>query len=205
MSVCVAIPSIPPRKERLAQALTSVISQTHTVDQISVSVDNERLGAAGNRNRAWMAAETEWVAFLDDDDTMDPHHIQTLLAHAEKTGADLVFPWHRIMRNGQLLDKEVIPHRGIKDELIAETLGPANFIPVTVLVRTSMLAAVGGFPTPGTTEWPHADCEDWGCWKRLVAAGAKFSHINEVTWTWNHWGWGKPNEPGNTSGKPDRW
>src|SRR3546814_8644512 len=49
-----------------------------------------------------------------------------------------------------------------------------NFIPVTALVRTSLFVAVGGFPQPLSEAWPHADCEDWGLWQRLLALGAKF-------------------------------
>jgi GT2 family glycosyltransferase len=205
MSVCVAIPSIPPRKQQLARAVTTVLAQTHPIDQLSVSIDHDRLGAAGNRNRAAFAASTEWVAFLDDDDEMDPTHIATLVRHAEATGADLVFPWHRIKKNDVEIGKDILPHRGISDEDIPKELRKANFIPVTVLVRTAALVAVGGFPTPGSQEWPHADCEDWGCWLRLLDAGFKISHIPEVTWTWHHWGWGKPGQEGNTSGMPTRW
>src|SRR3546814_14405548 len=60
-----------------------------------------------------------------------------------------------------------------------------NFIPVTALVRTSLFVAVGGFPQPGSEAWPHADCEDWGLWQRLLAPGAPFSHLPERTWTWH--------------------
>jgi glycosyltransferase involved in cell wall biosynthesis len=204
MSVCVAIPSIPTRREQLQRAVASVLAQTVPVDQISVSVDNDRIGSSRNRNRAAFAADTEWVAFLDDDDEMDPNHIEVCLRHAEKTGADLVFPWHRILRYGNPLP-DLFPHRGIADDKIVPELQKSNFIPITVLVRTSVLREVGGFPDPESDEWPLSSGTDYGCWKRIMRTGAKFSHINEVTWTWHHWGWGKPGQPGNTSGKVSRW
>lgn len=204
MSVCVAVPSIPTRTEQLNRALASVMAQDYPIDQVSVSIDHERMGAGPNRNRAAFAADTEWVAFLDDDDEMDPNHIRTCVEHAEETGADLVFPWHRVVRYGQP-HRDLLGHRGIEDDKIVEKLEKHNFIPVTVLVRTELLKSVGGFPDTNTEEWPFDYAEDWGCWKRLMKAGAKFSHVNEITWTWYHWGYGKPGEPGNTSGQVTRW
>jgi hypothetical protein len=144
------------------------------------------------------------VAFLDDDDELDVNHIRTLMDHAESTGADLVFPWHRILRYGTPAD-DLLGASGMADEDIIPQLASRNFIPVTVLVRRSALEAVGGFPEVNSEEWPHPDCEDWGCWRRLADAGFTFSHVNEVTWTWHHWGHGTPGAPGNTSGKADRW
>lgn len=204
-SVAICIPSIPPRKVQLARAISSALNQDHPVDQIVVTVDHERLGAAGNRNRAWRAADTEWVAFLDDDDELHPDHISTLLAHAEATGADLVYPWHRILVMGHREGPDILNARGMRDEQIIPELEHRNFIPINVMVKRSALEAVGGFPHTNSPEWPHADCEDWGCWKRLAAAGFKFSHIDKVTWTWHHWGYGTPGSLGNTSGKADRW
>lgn len=203
-TVAVCIPSIPVRKVQLARALSSVINQTHPIDEISVSIDNRRSGAAANRNRAWQNTSSEWIAFLDDDDELDPEHVAVLMAHAEQTGADLVFPWHRILRYGQPIG-DALPQRGIKDEDIPEALRLSNFIPINVLVRRSLLEEVGGFPIPGSAEWPPKDCEDWGCWLRILDAGGVISHIDKVTWTWHHWGWGRPGEAGNTSGQADRW
>lgn len=193
------------RKTQLARALTSVMNQTFPVDQIVVNVDYERLGASGNRNKAWKAATSDWIAFLDDDDELDSNHIQVLVDHAAKTGADIVFPWHRIVVDGTKDGPDILGSRGIPDEDIVPELSKRNFIPINVLVRRAALEAVGGFPEPLSESWPHADCEDWGCWLRLADAGFKFSHTPEITWTWHHWGWGTPQNPGNTSGKADRW
>jgi glycosyltransferase involved in cell wall biosynthesis len=204
MSICVAIPSIPTRSEQLQRAISSVLAQDYPIDQLSVSIDHDRIGSSRNRNRAAFAADTEWVAFLDDDDEMDPHHIRTCVEHAEKTGADLVFPWHRILRYGKEVP-DLFGQRGIEDANIPSELEKMNFIPITLIVRTELLKDVGGFPDPNSEEWPLSSATDYGCWKRLLRAGARFSHINEVTWTWHHWGYGKPGQPGNTSGQVTRW
>ena len=70
--------------------------------------------------------------------------------------------------------------------------------PVTILVRRELLIEVDGFPIPGTPEWPHEDCEDWACWRRIRDAGGVFVHTPEVSWLWHHHGQ-------NTSGRGDRW
>lgn len=188
--VTAVIPSIPPRADVcLTRALTSVMRQTRAVDAVSISVDHDRLGSAVNRTRALEAVRTEWTALLDDDDEWLPDHIASLLRHAQETGADLVYPWFSVPggfdpwphREGEPFNREALRHE--------------NYIPVTVLVRTELLLAVGGFTPKGPPENP---CDDWGTWDALLDSGAKFEHLNRRTWTW-HW------HSGNTSGRTDRW
>lgn len=187
--VTAVIPSIPPRIYLLHRALTSVLEQTWPVDAISVSVDLHRLGSSANRNRALAGVQTEWTALLDDDDEWGVHHIELLMNHARETGADLVYPWFTVPggfdpwphREGQPFDREA--------------LRSENYIPITVLVRTELLRAVGGFTPKGPPDNP---CDDWGTWDALLDAGAKFEHLNRRTWVW-HW------HAGNTSGRTDRW
>lgn len=205
MSVGVAIPSIPSRKQQLARTMGSVLGQTRYPDQISVAVDTQRQGAAPTRNRAWQALKTDWVAFVDDDDEMWPNHLLKCLTHAEEKNADMVFPWFQISKHGKPTNDDPLGQRGIEDRLIPEKLRHANFIPVTVVIKRELLEEVGGFPIPMSLDWPMRDCEDWGCWLRVLNAGGKISHLNEITWTWHHWGYGKKGVPGNTSGQSDRW
>lgn len=188
--VSVVIPHIPVRKERLIRAVASVMIQTHQPDAVHVVVDNEHRGATDTRNRGLAAVDTTWVAFVDDDDELLPEHLAKLLAHANETGADLVYPWFIIKGSTDPLGRFGVPFD-------ADALRENNYIPVTVLVRTDLVKKVGGFvPLGGPAAW--APCEDWGCWLRLLDAGATFSHLPERTWIWNHWGY-------NTSGRGDRW
>lgn len=188
--VTAVVPAIPPRMQtHLHRALDSVLMQQSPVAAVSVAVDHVRAGAAANRNRAFNAVETEWTAFLDDDDTWEPCHVGALLAHAEATGADMVYPWFTVVdgfdpfpdREGATFDPEELKRR--------------NFIPITVLIRTVLLRDVGGFWPKGPPENP---CEDWETWERVVAAGGRISHLPRRTWNW-HW------HSGNTSGRSDRW
>lgn len=190
--VTAVIPSIPPRTGTyLHRALDSVLQQDRPVDAISVSVDHERLGSARNRTRALSGVGTQWTALLDDDDEWNPDHVRLLLDHARATGADLVYPWFTVPSGF-----DPWPHREGQpfDEARLRT---ENYIPITVLVRTELLWDAGGF-TPKDPDNPQSLCDDWGTWERLLAAGARFEHLNRRTWLW-HW------HEHHTSGRPDRW
>jgi glycosyltransferase involved in cell wall biosynthesis len=177
-TVTVLIPTIPPREVMLQRALASVRVQTRQPDDVVVWVDRDGVGAAGARNAALGFVDSDFVALLDDDDEFLPHHLADLLATQEVTDADMVFPEYADGIPGLFtgwLDRDF-------DETSAAVLRQRNFIPITCLVRTSALRAVGGFVSvPG-----HATAEDdWGTWCRLLEGGYKFVHHPGVTWRWN--------------------
>lgn len=199
-NVTVCIPSIPRRANMLEEAVQSVENQAYDSNCV-VEVDVIGIGAARNRNTALMRATTEWVAFLDDDDLLYRNHISACMDTAKHHDADLVYPWFDLhegvdplsVKIGDVYKSPLGLEFGDEHETHLRTLG--NFIPVTVLVRRELLMDVGGFPLPNTTDWPHQTNEDWGCWLRLLDAGAKFAHAPYRTWRWR---W----HPGNTSGRP---
>lgn len=195
-TVAVAIPTYPPRASVLHRALVSIQSQTRQPDQIIIQMDNEGVGAAVNRNRAWQAATTDFVAFLDDDDELYPNHLEALLGTAEAYDADFVYPWFELYNGDgvKVRDPLAVPDDrsnlisplGVQwSDRLAEHMHKYAFIPITTLVRKSALEISGGFPVPGSAEWPNEDCEDWGCWLRLLDSGAKFVHAPFVTWRCN--------------------
>jgi glycosyltransferase involved in cell wall biosynthesis len=190
--VTALVPSIPPRTHTyLHRALDSVLQQDRPVDAISVSIDHHHLGSAKNRSRALSGVGTEWVALLDDDDEWHPDHVRLLMEHAEETGADLVYPWFTVPEGWDPWpEREGQPF----DEALLRTM---NYIPITVLVRTELLWDAGGFTVKDLTNTDSL-CDDWGTWEKLLASGAKFSHLNRRTWIW-HW------HGGNTSGRPTAW
>lgn len=214
ISVAVCVPTIPVRADKLQNVLRSIDQQTRLADvqlHVSVAIDDHGDGAAPTRNRAWRDAEpSDWIAFVDDDDELRPNHVELCLRHAHDTGADLVYPWFNIHdQHGNDISTQdplrvpvdgnyVTPYGvAFNDELRTELLTRNNFIPVTVLVRRTLLEDVGGFPVPGTPEWGESCCEDWGLWRRLLDAGARFEHLPRRTWIWTWHG-------RNTSGKPWR-
>lgn len=195
--VTAVIPSIPPRRAMLARAVESVMRQTTPVAAISVALDCERRGAADTRDRALAAAATPYVAFLDDDDELYPHHVKVLLEAALSTGADLVYPWFDVGSGGT----DPFPqHEG-------KPWDPENphQVPVTFLAKTELVRDVGGFSKlwpgeadPGTDAEGNRAGEDYRLMLRLSAKGAHILHVPERTWLWHHHG-------ANTSGLPSRW
>jgi glycosyltransferase involved in cell wall biosynthesis len=172
------------------RALHSVRTQTRPVEAISIAVDSTHAGAAATRNEALWGVTTEWIAFLDSDDQWRPSHIERLMATAQETGADLIYPWFNIVPAGQ----DPWPYRE-GQPFDRELLTTENYIPVTVLVRTELIKRSGGFRPKGP---PTNPCDDWGAWDALLEEGAVFHHLNERTWNW--W-W----HAGNTSGRGDVW
>jgi glycosyltransferase involved in cell wall biosynthesis len=171
----------------LERAVASVEAQTVSARTV-LQLDDTRAGAAATRNVGVARATGEYVALLDSDDELRPQHLERLLAAAEATGADLVYPW---------FDREGWPDPWPEREarpFDAAALRRGNFIPITVLVRRQLLLDVGGF-RPDLTISPPAQCEEWGTWLRLLDAGARFVHLPERTWIWHAHG-------RNTSGSP---
>ncbi|MFL5844114.1 MAG: glycosyltransferase family 2 protein [Solirubrobacteraceae bacterium] len=122
-------------------------------------------GPAAPRNHGLREARGEWVALLDDDDRWLPGKIAGQLPHL--TAADLV------AANG-LRTSDGRPYFAAAPR--PEMLARDNvIITSTVLVRTSLLRAAGGFPErPG---WQGV--EDYATWLRLADHGARMVILGE--------------------------
>jgi hypothetical protein len=144
-----------------------------------------------------LALSKQAGSILDDDDELFPGHLEHLLEVQRATDADVVYPWHCIIgEDGYTRLPDLLQAQGVPFDPV--DLQRRNYIPVTLLVRRSLMEQVDGFPLPFTDRSPVQDCEDWGCWKSLLAAGAKFVHTPEETWVW-HW------HGANTSGMSTNW
>lgn len=190
-TVGVAIPSIPPRRDMLARALTSVMLQERVPDQLAVSLDFERRGAAVNRNRAWRMLNTDYVAFLDDDDEFMPVHLKRCLEVAIGTDADMVYPWFHLP-----VGSDPFAHFGLP-------WNPDDPVQTTIVCvwKRSALERIGGFPEEeldGVDGHGNRNGEDHQAVLRLSETGGKIVHIPERTWIW-HW------HGANTSGLNTRW
>lgn len=201
-TVAVVIPTIPSRSERLQKAVESVMKQTRVPDQIIVQEDTERLGAWATRNRGLEKVTSDYVAWLDDDDELLPNHIERLarfLDHYPQFG--LVYPIPRVEGgrdptatsvNGFWIPPWRVPFGPEQEEHLRNE---GSFIPITHMVRTQDVRAIGGFPAPGTVRW----IEDWGYLVNLLDHGTKFYHLPVVTWRWvigSHHTGGDPNRAG---------
>lgn len=193
--ITVVIPSIPPRSTLLARALASVTAQTLQPAAIVVEIDHDGDGAPATRDRALRKVTTEWVAFLDDDDEMLPHHLETLARGAEQYDADYVYSWYQIFAAGQNLGDQdwVLGHFG-------KMFDPADPVQTTIttMVRTK-LAQLVGFSLDDSARDRLIDGqrvgEDYLFTLGCVERDAYIVHIPERTWVWHH-------DSGNTSGRP---
>lgn len=189
--VDVLIASIPPRADSgvLARAHASVSAQDYeALCHVRTLVDRSRRGAAQTRNELIEQADTEWIAFLDDDDELYPFHLRQCMDFADALGADVVYPGYDVEGGEDLVNL-------FGQRFNPDWLRVTNFIPVTVVARTELVRAAGGFQ-------PHPDingdpCEDWGLWLAMLDLGARFEHLPNRTWIWHM--------DGSTRGRGDRW
>jgi hypothetical protein len=189
---CVVIPTHPARGEAgdpttlLGRAVASIGAQT-----VEIVADNVGAGAGPTRRLALARAlgrNTEWVSFLDSDDTWYPNHLAMHAALVtvgyDGIGADVAYSWFD--------GNDPFPmHRGRRFD-------PAepHHLTMTLTVRAELAAQVLDSQDiePMHPEWSG---EDWAFILALRDLGARFCGTGEVTWTYHVHG-------GNTSGFPDR-
>lgn len=168
--------------------------------------DTTHAGAARTRHAGLLEVDTEWVAFLDDDDEMLPQHLYALLSAALEHDADYLWSRFRIVYPDGTgpIGPEFLGEKAFSqwnDDDPCQTT-------ITTLVRTELAREAGGF-AQFTDDGREVDGqrrgEDHEFTLRCRAAGGVFRHVPEVTWLWHHWGLGARGVPGNTSGMPDRW
>lgn len=194
MSVTVCIPTIPPRSLLLKRAVASVTRQTRLPNELIVVEDKRREGAAATRDRALAEVDTDFVAFLDDDDEFTPRHLELLIAEQHATNADLVYPWFTVVGGSDPFPMHF--GKPWNDERPHQTT-------ITFLARTSLIRAAGGFSFKGDITEPfdadgNRSGEDFRMVLRLVQGGAKIVHLPVRTWLWHHHG-------ANTQGMSSRW
>lgn len=153
----------------LAECVQSVAAQTLRPQAHLIGVDHARHGSSVIRNElAGAAWDSDYLAFLDDDDLLYPQHLELLADKAEETEADLVYSYCDVQgRDGWT------PNRPFD----ADQLRVGNYIPVTVLVRAAAFRNAGEFPLEAEHGW-----EDWELWKRMLDQGCRFACVETATW-----------------------
>lgn len=183
----------------LGQALESVRAQTREPQEILViddgstdrtadvarSFDEVRLlensvnmGPSVTRNRALIEARGDTVAFLDADDVWLPYHLETVVGLLEKhQGVGVAFSAVEFFG-----EREGVWHAGTLPEAeptdafwecLRHTLVPQ----MSVIVRRSALALVGGWQQPSPI---HRTAADYDVWLR-VSLRTPFIATHEVT------------------------
>lgn len=167
LDVTVITPSLPWRSLKLARCINSVADQETSVANHLIQVDLQQKGPVSVRNNLARNVETEWIAFLDDDDVLLPHHFSKHKSFMVDD-VDVVFSWCDIVHEdgGRATMKSFFDKK--------RTLKGPNTLPITVTMRKSLFDKVGGFP--------DKRFEDWELWKAISKHDAVFRGIEEVTW-----------------------
>lgn len=109
--ITVVIPTIPPRQEFARRAIDSAQEAARELHRfygnlvpvgLVTVLDSGRHGAAKTRHRGLTEVQTEWVAFLDDDDVMHPDHLVHLLGATYEHGADYVWSRFQIIKEDHM-------------------------------------------------------------------------------------------------------
>lgn len=201
LSVAVVIATIPERRRQLDAAVTSVTAQHRLPDELIVEADPERTGAAAARNRGLAKVTAELVAWLDDDDLLLRNHVGALARVLERApDVDLVYPRPRMLGGA---DPTAVTVGGIWTKPWGIPFGReqeyhlrhrGSFIPITHMARTETVRRAGGFPEGVTLPDGRYSGEDERYLIALLDAGARFKHLDAVTWQWRVW-------DGHTAGK----
>jgi hypothetical protein len=174
MRIIVVTASLPEREAFRSEAIASVNAQTLQPIGHLVGIDHERAGPARILNRllpACVASAADWIAQLADDDILHPHHLETLATRANT--ADIIYPYCEVEGRAWNPNAPFDPDR----------LRRENYIPATTMIRARLCQELGGWNTEARNGF-----EDWDFWLRALDAGAAFTCIPTITWTYRFHG-----------------
>ncbi|MCA1841149.1 MAG: glycosyltransferase family 2 protein [Actinobacteria bacterium] len=190
---------LPIHGERLTngmgdKAIKSVLTQEMPPNALIVEVDKECLGAAEVRHRGLMKVTTEFVAFLDSDDSFYPNHLKALSEGIEAEDADFAFS-HPITWGGYNPFEADFGKPWDNDNPRHTT--------ITTLVKTELAQQVGflNYNTPRPGVFGVSD-EDMRFTLGCMDAGAKIVHCPEKTWLWSMHGRNSGGVPGQGDAPP---
>ena len=161
------------RSEAALAALAELEPELERAGGALLRLSNGGPGAA--RHAAAERARGDYLLFVDDDDFAAPNAVETLVAVADRTGADvLVSAYRRFRGDGK-------PPLESSDAEIVVPLGPALAAALTypelggtmIFVRRNAYFACGGFPRARDVD------EDWELLLALVTSGYELHVVPE--------------------------
>ncbi len=181
MKISVIIPAYN-RVNTLARAIESVLNQTHKVNEIIVVDDGstdatsevakmysevlllrqKNMGVSSARNNGVMMASSEWIAFLDSDDTWHSEKLQEQSNfHQENKSCKVSYTDEVWIREGK---KIAVPKKFQKPIAVTleNSLNYCNIAPSSVLIQKKFFEALGAFDERLEV------CEDYDLWLRIL-------------------------------------
>lgn len=181
-SVSVIIPTFN-RAKTLARALSSVIAQTHLVDEIIVIndgstdltncvlnkyrnkvtiINQDQKGVSNARNTGILKARSDWIAFLDSDDEWLPNKIEEQLKTLKKNKHIKICHTDELwIRNGRRVNPRN-KHTKYGGWIYDKCLPLCVISPSSVLIYKNLLI------TEGLFDEKLPACEDYDLWLRLT-------------------------------------
>lgn len=147
-----------------------------TDDRIRVICNETNSGVSRTRNRGIQEAESEWIAFLDSDDTWEPEKLERQLSIAD--GIDIVYcSYDLIDENSQTIHRAfIVPKKATFWSMLTSSVISCS----TAMIRTSVLKEHSFNP-----EIYH---EDYMLWMELLKLNCKavgdakiLAHYRQVT------------------------
>lgn len=179
-TIAALVVSLPDRHHLLCEALASIQAQTRPPNDVVVGIDPYVRGEVGNMNRLIDATNSEWLAFLHDDDLWWPEHLATCEKHFDDADVvvsrfDLVGrPWATIEPW----------HENFADLRRTNWIGSPSMVVARRRVWEYWCGPYGPY------RWV-----DWANYNRLLDAGARFVDTGVVTTSyrfgdWSNGSWG---------------
>lgn len=171
MGLTLVTATLPERGPLLSGMLATVAAQTVKPAAHVLHWDHGR-GFVDTVNAAVAHVRTEWFCLVDDDDLLDPHHVETLTANLS-SAVDIVWTWCRV--EGRMWDPNESYQPGV--------LQARNYIPSNMAMRTELWRDLGGYRQQGEVDHP-----DWDLLRRAERVDARFRNVPEITWTYRFHG-----------------
>jgi len=138
-----------------------------------LQINNE--GCIGkSRNLAISSAKSEWLAFLDSDDSWEPNKLEVVLGHLHEETDFLYHNLRVVDENMHKLKSMQIRSRKLNSPIVKDLVLNGNTIATSsVVVRRKVILNVGGM----SEETDLIGIEDYNTWLRISVITEKFKLI----------------------------